>query len=134
MAKTEYPAQGTPGPEARAQREKYWRALIQECERSRLSRPEFCDRKSINAGTLSWWCDEIRRRDHQRQAAAPKQRRRKRRTAAKPQAFVPVRLIEPAPRGASLEVVIGGRTVRVPAGFDPADLTNLIAVLEARTC
>jgi hypothetical protein len=133
MAKTEYPAHGTPGPEARAQREKHWRGLIQEWERGGLSRSVFCDRKAINEGTFGWWCDEIRRRDRERRPVAPKQRRRRRRAAAQP-AFVPVRLIEPAPRGATIEVVIGGRTVRVPAGFDPADLAKLIAVLEPHTC
>ena len=53
--------------------------------------------------------------------------------------FLPVHVVEgtlaphqPAP---PIEIVLqGGPTVRVPAGFDPRTLGEILAVLEARPC
>ena len=53
--------------------------------------------------------------------------------------FLPVHVIDtslvsphPAP---PIEIVLqGGPTVRVPAGFDPRTLDEILAVLEARPC
>jgi hypothetical protein len=49
-------------------------------------------------------------------------------------AFVPLRVVltaSPTPAGTAFEVVLrDGRIVRVPAGFDPATLRQLLAILE----
>jgi transposase len=45
--------------------------------------------------------------------------------------FVPVQMLGDEDRAAPLELVLsGGRSVRVPGGFDAATLRRLLAVLE----
>ena len=60
-----------------------------------------------------------------------------RRVAEQP-AFVPVQVVAdatPAGQASALEVLLlDGRTVRVPPGFDAATLRQLLAVLEGRPC
>ena len=50
--------------------------------------------------------------------------------------FLPVALVQDAPATAAsdVEIVIGGRTVRVRPGFDWQTLIDVLAVLEARPC
>ncbi len=95
-------------------KEQQWRRWIQQWQHSGLSVRAFCARHDLAEPSFYAW----RRQLQQRQGAAR---------------FVPVRVVpdeEPAPAG-SVEVVLsGGRHVRVPPGFDPATLRQLLAVLE----
>ena len=121
-------------------REREVRALLAEMSASGSSLAKFCRERGIPRGTLSCWRTVIRRRDAARRtlaAAAP---------AAVPLAVAPrspafvrvqVRPRPPATPAATrpLEVVLpGGTAVRVPVGFDPTTLTDLLRVLEAGRC
>jgi hypothetical protein len=56
----------------------------------------------------------------------------RRQTGAPQVKFVPLRIVPaPAATSADLQVVLSsGHSVRVPAGFDPATLRQLLAILE----
>ena len=94
-------------------KEQHWRRFIELWRHSGMSVRAFCDRHHLLASRFYAW----RRTLHQRDAAA----------------FVPVQVVpelEPA-RARCFEVVLGsGRCVRIPGGFDPATLRELLAVLE----
>ena len=52
-----------------------------------------------------------------------------------PVGFAPVRLVERAPeRRGGVEVVVGGRVVRVGPAFCPETLRQVLAALEEATC
>jgi len=128
---TAYPGHGDRTPAAQAQRETYWRQVVDRCHKSGLTRSAFCRREGINDNALTWWVRVLRERDGTRPPAAgaksiPRHRPRS--------AFVPVRVVPTVPvSGAgSMEVVArGGRVVRVQPGFDPALLQRVVAALES---
>jgi hypothetical protein len=95
--------------------EQRWRRWIRQWQHSGLSVRAFCARHALAQPSFYAW-----RRTLQQRAAA-----------ASP--FVPVRVVPDAEPDAtrSVEVILaGGRRVRVPSGFDPATLRQLLAVLE----
>jgi hypothetical protein len=98
-------------------KEQLWGQRIAQWKASGLSVRAFCQRHRLREPSFYAW----RRTLEQRQA--------------KP-AFLPVQVgAEEVGAGAALELLLpGGRTVRVPAGFDAAALRRLLAVLEGRPC
>src|SRR4029077_17519867 len=95
-------------------KEQQWRQWIHQWQRSGLSVRAFCARHDLAEPSFYAW----RRQLQERNAAA---------------LFVPVRVVpdeEVAPAGSVEVVLTGGRRVRVPPGFDPATLRQLLAVLE----
>jgi transposase len=96
-------------------KEQQWRRWLQQWQDSGLSVRVFCARHHLPQPSFYAW----RRTLQQRDAAAV--------------TFLPVRLApEPAPvTPGSLEIVLtNGRCLRVPAGFDPTTVRQLLAVLE----
>jgi transposase len=94
-------------------KEQQWRRWVQQWQHSGLSVRDFCARHDLAEPSFYAW----RRQLQQRQA---------------PARFVPVRVVvdEAPARDGSVEVVLTcGRRVRVPPGFDPATLQQLLAVL-----
>jgi hypothetical protein len=90
-----------------------WRRWIQQWRESGLSVRAFCARHDLAEPSFYAWRRQIKHWD----AAA----------------FVPVRVAadEAPPSTDRFEVVLGGgRTLRVPPGFDAAALRQLVAVLE----
>lgn len=130
MAKADYPGTGDNSPGARAQRETHWRRVVERWRASGLAKSAFCAREGISDASLHWWLREISRRDAQGKPAptmsAPKRVRRPR------AAFVPVRVMASAQP--ALELVVAGKVLRVPAGFDPDALRRLLACLEDPAC
>ena len=114
-------------------REKLWRRRIRDQQRSGLAVREFCLREGLKDWTFRWWRQELARRD-QEPSTAPQGER----IDALP-TFLPVRVVDleavshrPAP---SIEIVLPtGPTVRVPPGFDPRTLGDVLAVLGGRPC
>jgi len=95
-------------------KEQQWRRWIQQWQHSGLSVRAFCARHDLAEPSFYAW----RRQLQPRQAPSP---------------FLPVRVVpdeEPAAAGSVEVVLTGGRRVRVPPGFDPATLRQLLAVLE----
>ena len=103
----------------RPSREPYWRQVIARWKRSGLSVRAFCGAEGLNPMTFYRWRKELGRRDQPQPA------------------FLPVRVLaestEPSTFG--IEIVMhGGPIVRVPSGFDPRTLGEILAVLEGRPC
>lgn len=97
--------------------ESKWRALIRAQEKSGQGVREFARSKGINATTLYWWRSELRRRRSE---------------------LVPVEVVEQEPKcershglAPGFELVLGdGLRIRVPHGFDRAELRRLVSALQ----
>ena len=133
MANRSYPPNGSRTPEAKARREAHWRDVLERWRRSALHRSEFSRREGVSRDVLGWWQAEVHKRDlaRQRRAARP----RPEGVPGGP-AFAPLRVVGPAshPSSSALEILAGGRVVRVQAGFDAETLGRLLATLEGRAC
>ena len=102
-------------------KERYWRRVLRQWQRSGQGARSFCWQHSLSEASFYAWRRTIQQRDgHPVPGDAPA-------------TFVPVTIAAVA---APLEVVVGdGRVVRVPAGFDAATLRQLLGVLaEAPPC
>jgi len=114
-------------------RERSWRRKIREQKQSGLSVRDFCRRAGLKDWTFRWWRQELIRRDRE-PAITPQDE-----SAGATPAFLPVRVVDleavatrPVP---AIEIVLpAGPTVRVPHGFDPRTLGEVLAVLEGRPC
>ena len=103
----------------RSSQEQFWRRLLRQWRHSGLSVRAFCAQQQLTPANFYAWRRTIARRDA---AVGP---------------FVPVRVLgdakaEPATDGPEngLELVVGGRRVRVGPGFDGPTLQRLLALLE----
>ena len=101
-----------------------WAEQVKKLEESGLKVGKFAEREGLNAGTLSFWKWKLARGEVGRASGA-------RVEALK---FVELTAsASPAPpaASASFEVLLrSGRTLRVPGGFDAAELARLVGVLE----
>lgn len=134
MAKKPYPPTGSRTPEAKAQREVYWRDVLDRWRASGLPKTEFSRREGISPDVLGWWQAEIRKRDR-----SPVRRSAATRPGIEPPgraALVPVRLVptSPPPPSSALEVLAGSHVVRVREGFDARTLVRVLETLEGRSC
>jgi transposase len=117
--------------------EKYWRRTIRDQQRSGLAVRAFCLREGLKDWTFRWWRQELARRDRETSAASRGEQQGEP-TESVP-AFLPVRVADLEailPRQPSpIEIVLTtGPVVRVPFGFDPSTLGQILAVLEGRPC
>jgi hypothetical protein len=129
---------------AQSSREIYWSAILADFRRSGLTHVAFCQLRHISIHSFRDWLYRLRpglpprRPRSDRPAPAPPTKR------AETPAFLPVhvRPRSPAPIAdhqvaqppAPLELVLSDRAhLRVPAGFDPATLHQLLDVLEQRS-
>jgi transposase len=116
-------------------KERFWRDVIYRWQHSKQSVRAFCFEKGLSESSFHLWRRIISQRDQEAAGTRPAVETGE----ADLPAFVPLRVI-PEPVAASvvaaLEVVVGpGRLIRVPPGFDPATLRNVLAVLEEdRSC
>ena len=118
-------------------REKFWRRTIRQQQRSGLTVRAFCLREGLKEGAFRWWRQALARRD--REVAATTQADREGEPIEAVPTFLPVRLVDlqaiPARPSPPIEVVLPtGPIVRVPSGFDPRTLDQVLAVLEGRPC
>jgi hypothetical protein len=92
-----------------------WRRLVAEQKRSRQSVAAFCRERGLCAPHFFAW--------------------KKRLSQVRPEPFVAVQVVEPAPAAASQAIEIragGGRSVLVEPGFDASHLRAVLAALEGR--
>jgi hypothetical protein len=118
-------------------REKFWRRTIRQQQHSGLTVRAFCLREGLKDGAFRWWRQALARRD--REVVASTQADRDGEPIEAAPTFLPVRLVDlemiPARPSPPIEVVLPtGPTVRVPSGFDPRTLGQVLAVLEGRPC
>jgi transposase len=119
------------------EKERYWRRLLSQWQRSGLSGRDFCAQESLSEASFYGWRREIAKRDRE---AKPVGRQRGRRITmsakrALSSAFLPVQVIPNAEPSSSIEMVLPkGRLVRVGPGFDPATLRQVLGILENGSC
>ncbi|SRR5579875_750261 len=95
-------------------KEQHWRRLIQLWKNSGLTVRAFCARHQLSQPSFYAWRRELLERD----AATT---------------FVPVRVVtdDQAASPAPIDILlVGGRSIRITPGFDPATLRQLLAVLQ----
>jgi len=102
---------------AKREREAEIRGILEELEQSGESVQAFAKRRGISAWTIYDW----RRR-------FGGSRRRARRTVTK-STLIPVRVDTGATSAVSFAIELNGVVVRVPAGFDEAELVRLVRAL-----
>ncbi len=83
-----------------------WQEIVDDWQASGVSSREYGDSRGLNARTLTWWKWKLS-------------------STARPR-FVEVVVSEPAP---DLVVDLGEVLVRVPRGFDAAELRRLVGAL-----
>jgi transposase-like protein len=111
----------TPPPQGRRWTEDEVRAGLETARASGEPISRFARRHGVQASRLYWWKKQLRSK------------------AGKPAAFLPVQVVEkqvPArqPETAPVEVIVGGRVVRVGRGFDPVVLRAVVVALELEPC
>ena len=129
---------------AQSSREIYWATILADFRHSGLTHVQFCQGRRISVHSFRDWLYRLR-------PGLPPRRPRACRTSPDPSsaqadrpAFLPVhvrsRSLEPivahqlAQPSVPLELVLSDRThLRVPTGFDPATLHQLLDVLEERS-
>jgi len=120
------------------QREKYWRGQMRRWERSGLTQGEFCRGESLALSAFRWWRAELKRREGRLADGRSFQVNGKGSSRRKPNAFVPVEVIEATAeetQGGGLEVVLrGNRRIVVGAQFDPTAVEQLVTLLERVPC
>ena len=110
-----------------------WQAVFRDWEASGLPQVQFCTRRGMSIHVFR----AERYGKHRPRATSEAWRSR-------PATFVPVKVVARrkgsalallSPTSAVIELVlVGGRVVRVPSGFDEHLLARVIAVVEGRTC
>jgi transposase len=98
-----------------------WADRVERWERSGLSIEAFAVRERIKPKQLGWWRWKLRSSPSAPLAPAPTLR------------LLPVRVVgeatRPAGSGVALEIALpNGRVVRVPPGFDPAMLEDVLSI------
>lgn len=110
-----------------------WQAVIRAWEASGLTQVQFCTQRGLSIHVF-------RAERYGRRRSSPNLQT----GPSRPATFVPVKVVE-RQKGSALAllnptasvielVLVGGRVVRVPSGFDEHLLARVIAVVEARTC
>src|SRR5512135_1179765 len=120
-------------------KEKHWRRIFRRHQRSGLSVHAFCEREGLKDGNFLWWRRELNRRDREKTTSHPNSSDKAVTPPSVSPVFLPVRVvdagIEPARLTTPIEILLpDGPTVRVPVGFDPQTLGDILAVLEGRRC
>jgi hypothetical protein len=129
---------------AQSSREIYWSAILADFRRSGLTHVEFCQLRRISIHSFRDWLYRLRPGLPPRRARTDCPAPAPSSTQADTPAFLPVhvrpralapiadhQVVQPP---ASLELVLSDRAhLRVPAGFDPATLHQLLDVLEQRS-
>lgn len=117
------PAAPPGGPTAA---ERSWIPVLADWKKSGLGVREFCRRRQIRESAFWFWKREIpdreRRRREIRQAKPAKPILR----------FLPVRVVKDPVSRVPLEILAGGRTLRILGDFDPGVLRRVLGVLEGR--
>jgi hypothetical protein len=116
-------------------KEKYWRRLLRQWQRSGLTARQFCDQQAISQPSLYAWRREIARRDRQPTTMLPTAHRADRAalTPAASPTFVKLALEATAPPAIEI-VTADGRLLRVRPGFDADLLRQLLRLLEEAVC
>lgn len=114
-----------------ASKQQRWLDLLRRWQQSRCSVRAFCGRYGLTQASFYFWRRVLRQRGlldaPARPGATP--------PTSRPTAFVKLTLTDDAPHATAVEVVLNERRrLRVPPGFDPATLLQLVRLLEEPAC
>lgn len=111
-------------------RREQWLEHVRAWKASGLSRSEYATKAGLSPQTLGWYAWRLEA-DGEQLDVGRKPRRRGKAIELAP--GVPVVEFVPQPTSAAhLELELAGATIRLPTDFDPATLTRVLDVLEAR--
>jgi hypothetical protein len=117
-------------PQRKAAKERYWRDHLDAWRRSGLSVCAYCHQHHLAQPTFYLW-----RRNLEQPPATSTPCQPANQPLAGNAPFLPLRLVGPTPTQAVLELVLrGGRIIRVPSGFAPDALRQLITLAEQLPC
>lgn len=105
---------------SRADREQFWRDLIERQQQSGQSIREFCDSEGVSQPSFFAWRKRLRLENGQPQSR-----------------FVPVQIdmLDSVRRAGRIEILLSdGKCVRVQPGFDEQTLIAVLSVLERSPC
>lgn len=123
------------------EKEKYWREILADQQKSGLSQAEYCRAHGLNENSFSWWKREIPARDRQARREKAQARKLARVQASSAPAeissFVPLVFAAeeepPAPEvDCPVEIRFPGATVRIHAGVEASAIRSVI--LAFREC
>jgi hypothetical protein len=117
-----------------AEKERRWRRLEKEWRSSGLSVREFCDWQALSEPSFYAWRRELAQRDRERSSRGARSTTGPVGALPKP-SFLPVQVVAEGAADscaqACLEVQLPtGVRLRIPAGFDPQTLAQVLAALE----
>jgi transposase-like protein len=120
-------------------KEKLWRETIRRHQESGLSVRDFCEREGLKDGNFLRWRRELERRDREKTPEHSKSATKEPTELRESPVFLPVQVVDadrlPSRPAPPIEIVLdGGPTVRVPTGFDPRTLGDILTVLGGRRC
>lgn len=105
-------------------KERWWRDRFKRHSASGLSVRAFCRRERLSEASFHAWRRTIAQRD-------TANRRKRALRVSRPATFVPMTVIEPAPREASFTIELaGGRALRLPATIAPLRLAEVVQAIE----
>ena len=127
---------------AQSAREIYWSAIVADFRQSGLTHVQFCQLRRISLASFRQWLYRLRpglsRRTRRNDASTPPP------TPTQTPDFLPVHVRpapltvskdrQPASAPSSLELILNEQyRLRVPVGFDPATLHQLLDILRERS-
>ncbi len=119
-------------------RERLWRRHLRRQQLSGLTVRDFCSLHGLPESTFHFWRREVVRRDEERQRAtsALGASTRERPAPAAPEPdFVPITLAPSSRHHSAIDIRLrGGQRLRVRNGCDRQLLTDVVALLEGRSC
>jgi hypothetical protein len=120
-------------------KEQLWRRIIRRHQQTDLPVSAFCQREGLKVANFLWWRRELNRRDPEKTAPSPGPLTKGPSKPPVASVFLPVLVVEadlgPPPPAPPIEILVNdGLIVRVPCGFDPRTLNDILTVLEARPC
>ena len=102
---------------------RYWRSVIREAARSRMSIREFCRQRRLKESQFYWWQHKLK---------AGRQERMRRPGGNRAEASFALVSNEPSALDAGIELVLGdGRRLRIRKGVDEETLRAVLAAVEA---
>ena len=117
------------------QKERLWRRLVKQWQRSRLSVREFCDWQGASEASFYAWRRELAIRDRERAAQGETSVH----DHVNVRQFLPVQVVADVACGRGtgdcLEVRLpSGVQLRIPSGFDRQTLTDVLSALGSGPC
>jgi len=101
---------------------RYWRSVIREAARSRMSIREFCRQRRLKESQFYWWQHKLK---------AGRQERMRRPGGNRAEASFALASNEPSALDAGIELVLGdGLRLRIRKGVDEETLRAVLAAVE----